>query len=72
MKEVIGVGEIAKMLAVTPETVRQWSVSGKLPTFRFDSNGRWKAYRQDIIDWIESKRNVPKVTETASPSEQSS
>ncbi len=70
MKEVIGVGEIARMLGVTPETVRQWSASGKLPSFRYDSNGRWKAYREDIADWIESKKNSS--TETSLPSVQSS
>lgn len=70
MKEIIGVGEIAKMLGVTAETARQWSVSGKIPAFRFDPSGRWKAYREDILEWIESRRSPS--SGKPSPSEQSS
>ena len=71
MKEMIGVGEIAKMLGVGPETARQWCVSKKIPAFRFDENGRWKAYREDIAEWIDSRKNAM-VSETPSSSEQSS
>jgi predicted site-specific integrase-resolvase len=71
MKEVIGVGEIARMLGVVPETARQWCVSKKIPAFRFDENGRWKAYREDIADWIDGHRNATS-GETPSSSEQSS
>jgi excisionase family DNA binding protein len=72
MKEVIGMGEIARMLGVVPETARQWCVSKKIPAFRFGENGRWKAYREDIADWIEGHRNASTGDETPSSSEQSS
>jgi len=71
MKELIGVGEIARMLGVVPETARQWCVSKKIPAFRFDENGRWKAYREDIANWIDSRKNAMD-GETPSSSEQSS
>jgi excisionase family DNA binding protein len=72
MKEVIGIGEIARMLGVVPETARQWCVSKKIPAFRFGENGRWKAYREDIADWIEAHRIATMGDETLSSSEQSS
>ena len=72
MKESLGVGEIAKMLGVTGETARQWSASGKIPAFRFDENGRWKAYREDMIEWIESRKSASMTSGKSSPSEQSS
>jgi predicted site-specific integrase-resolvase len=71
MKELIGIGEIARMLGIVPETARQWCVSKKIPAFRFDENGRWKAYREDIADWIDSRKNAMG-GETPSSSEQSS
>ena len=67
MKELIGIGEIARMLGIVPETARQWCVSKKIPAFRFDENGRWKAYREDIADWIDSHAH-----KTDSPTEPSS
>lgn len=71
MKELIGIGEIARMLGIVPETARQWCVSKKIPAFRFDENGRWKAYREDIADWIDSRKNAMDGG-TPSSSEQSS
>jgi excisionase family DNA binding protein len=72
MKQIIGAGEIAKMLGVTAETARQWCVSGKIPAFRFDEKGRWKSYREDITEWVDRHRNVPVSGENPSSSEQSS
>jgi molybdopterin-binding protein len=40
MAETVGIGEAAKMLGVSPETLRRWDRSGKLKTKRDGRNRR--------------------------------
>ena len=52
MKEIIQIAEIAKLLNVNQETARRWAVSGRIPAFRFNGKGRWRAFREDIDKYL--------------------
>ena len=54
MSEVIQLAEVAKMLGIDHETARRWAVEGKLPVFRYNNTGRWRAFRADIDKYLQS------------------
>lgn len=55
-KTIISLGDVAKMLGIDHETARRWAVSKKIPAFRYDENGRWRAYREDIDEWVRERQ----------------
>jgi excisionase family DNA binding protein len=57
IKTIISLGDVAKMLGIDHETARRWAVSQKIPAFRYDENGRWRAYREDIDNWVSERQN---------------
>lgn len=58
MREVIQLPEVAKMLGVNPETARRWAVSGKIPVFRYNGAGRWRAFRDEIDKFLSAQQNA--------------
>lgn len=57
-KPTIGLHEIAKRLGVNYETARRWATAGRLPVFKFNGMGVWRAYPEDIDAYIEKHKNV--------------
>ena len=45
-------GEVARMLGIEHETARRWAVEGRIPAFRYNNRGRWRANRSDIDNFI--------------------
>lgn len=58
-KTMIPLAEVAKMLGIDQETARRWAVEGKFPAYQFGEGARWRAYREDIDEWIRSHQNRP-------------
>jgi excisionase family DNA binding protein len=56
VREVITLPEVAKTLGVARETVRRWAVSGVLPVFRYGDTGHWRAFRDDIDKFIQTRQ----------------
>lgn len=52
MKQIIQMAEIAKLLNVTPETARRWAMTGRIPVFRYNGKGRWRAFKEDIDKYL--------------------
>jgi excisionase family DNA binding protein len=57
MREVITLPEVAKMLGINPETARRWAVGGKIPVFRYNGKGRWRAFRDEIDKFLSAQQN---------------
>jgi excisionase family DNA binding protein len=56
-KTMVTLSEVAKMLAVDQETARRWAAEGRFPAFQFGDRARWRAYREDIDEWVRSHQN---------------
>ena len=54
MREIIQLGDVAKMLGIDHETCRRWAVEGRIPVFRYNDKGRWRAFRDDIDKFLEA------------------
>lgn len=53
----IGMQEIAKRLGVNYETARRWANINRLPVFKYNNAGHWRAYEKDIDGFIEMHKN---------------
>ena len=51
------VGEVAELLRVKPETVREWLRSGELRGLNL--GGRWRVLREDLQEFIKDRQNKP-------------
>lgn len=51
--DVITTTEAARMLRVSPETVRRLCESGTISAFKLHATGHWRVFRQRLIDSIE-------------------
>jgi excisionase family DNA binding protein len=58
MKEIIQLREVASLLNVNQETARRWAVSGRIPAFRFNGKGRWRAFREDIDKYLAAHQST--------------
>lgn len=56
-KPTIGLRDIAKRIGVNYETARRWALMGRLPVFKFNNVGHWRAYVEDIDSYIEKHKN---------------
>lgn len=56
-KTVIQLSDVAQMLGIDHETARRWAVAGRIPAFQYDDGGRWRAYREDIEEWVRERQN---------------
>ena len=52
MKEIIEIAQIAKLLGVTPETARRWAAVKRIPAFRYNGKGRYRAFKEDIDKYL--------------------
>ena len=51
-RSTIGLCAIAERLGITYETARRWAQAGKLPVFKFNGVGRWRAYEVDVDAYV--------------------
>ncbi len=59
--QVVQVGEAASFLGVSPNTVRNWSRKGKIPTHRHPVNG-YRLYKQEDLEalLLDTARPAPR------------
>ena len=50
------VNEVAELLRVTPETVREWLRACKLRGLNL--GGRWRVLREDLQEFIKDRQNT--------------
>jgi predicted site-specific integrase-resolvase len=53
----IDLHEIARKMGVNYETARRWANMKRLPVFKYNGVGRWRAYEKHIDDFIEMHKN---------------
>ncbi len=56
MREIILLGQVAQMLGINHETCRRWAVEGRIPTFRYNGRGQWRAFKDDIDKFLEARQ----------------
>ena len=49
--ELLTVKEVAKILRVSPLTIKRWGKRGKLPAIRINSRGD-RRYKKDAVLWL--------------------
>ena len=56
-RKILSIRQIAERIGVCEETARRWIVSRKVPAFRFTPRGRWRAYSDELDNWIASHKD---------------
>ncbi len=59
LKDYLRIGEAARYLGVSPNTLRNWSRAGKIKTFRNPVNGYRLFRRVDLEDLLRRIRHSP-------------
>ena len=55
VKVYITIDEVAELFQVNPETVRRWSISGKIPAAKIGDV--WRYRRSDLESFFDSQKN---------------
>lgn len=50
------VGEVAKLLGVTPQQIYKMAASGRIPSFRISGSVRFDP--DDVADWLRAKQSL--------------
>jgi excisionase family DNA binding protein len=50
-QELLTVSEVAKILRVSPLTIKRWGKRGKLPAIRINSRGD-RRYKKEAVLWL--------------------
>jgi hypothetical protein len=58
----LSIGEVAKLIGVSPWTVRQTLIPRGLPHLRFTASGKLIFYTTQIVRWIENEQQGGKTT----------
>lgn len=58
VRPTIGLREIAQKVGICYETARRWANDGRLPVFKFNGVGHWRAYEADVDAYLEKHKNV--------------
>lgn len=53
-KESYRTGEVAKLLGITPQTLRKYADDGLLKTWRGSEKGNRRVYRKDLIEFVKT------------------
>ena len=53
-KESYRIGEVARLLGITPQTLRKYADKGVLKTWRASDNGNRRVNRNDLIDFVKT------------------
>lgn len=53
----IGLREVASRIGIDYETARRWAADNRLPVFKFNGVGRWRAYPSDIDAYVSKHKN---------------
>lgn len=56
-KPTIGLREIAKRLGINYETARRWAADGRLPVFKLNGRGRWRAFVEQFDEYVAKHKN---------------
>lgn len=59
-RKIIYLREVAEMLDVTVEYARSLAVAGKIPCFRYTKRGKWRAFKEDVDNFLANSRSSPK------------
>lgn len=57
-KQTIGLHEIAQKMGINYETARRWANMGRLPVFKYNGVGRWRAHEEQVDEFIEKHKNL--------------
>lgn len=49
--------EVARIVGVTPKTVREWCASGQLDAYRVGALGRWRV-RREAVERLRTERGM--------------
>jgi DNA-binding transcriptional MerR regulator len=58
MKDVLSIGQVAKICGVSPNTAQKWFDSGALPGFRVPDSRARRVLRTDLIRFLQ-EHGVP-------------
>lgn len=56
-KPTISLRQIAERIGICYETARRWANEGRLPVFKLNGKGRWRADPDDIDAYLEKHKN---------------
>lgn len=56
-KKTIGLREIAQRIGICYETARRWAKEGRLPVFKLNGVGHWRAFAEDVDSYLETHKN---------------
>jgi excisionase family DNA binding protein len=51
-ERILTLGEVARMLQISPGYARRLARDGKIPAFRIACKGTWRVREQDLQNWI--------------------
>ncbi len=55
-EQLLSVGEAARLIAMSPDSVRRWARSGDLPSVRVGPSGRYRIRIEDLRKFVSSGR----------------
>jgi excisionase family DNA binding protein len=58
IKPTLGLRDIAKRLDINYETARRWANLGRLPVFKYNGVGRWRATQDQVDEFLEKHKNT--------------
>lgn len=55
--KVLTLEEVAERIGVGYETARRWALLNRIPVFKFNGRGHWRAYESDVDEYIAKHKN---------------
>lgn len=56
-KPTVTLRAVADRIGICYETARRWARDGRLPVFKLNGRGHWRAYPEDVDKYIEAHKN---------------
>lgn len=56
-RRTINLRQISERLGVCYETARRWAQESRLPVFKLNGRGHWRAFEEDIDAYLETHKN---------------
>ncbi len=57
-KKILTLHDVAATLGINVETARRWAVAGRIPVFRYNGRGRWRAFAEDIDTFLQKHKTT--------------
>ncbi len=54
--ELLSVAEAARLVRVSPDSIRRWILTGKLRAFRLGEHGHWRVLARDLAAYVNQPR----------------